>query len=61
MNKQTIDILLKAAFVVVCAAAGYGVAELVNRHYAEEADKEEVFDQFIDICGRIDGVEGIWW
>ena len=61
LNKQTIDIILKIAFVVGCVGLGLGASNLINRYYAEQAEKEEVFDQFVDICLRTGGTEEVWW
>ena len=61
MNKQTIDILLKMAFLIGCVGLGLGASNLINRYYAEQEAKSEVFDQFVDICLRTGGTEEVWW
>lgn len=61
MNKRTIDIILKVVFLVGCVGLGLGASNLVNKYYDEKAEKNDVFDQFVDICLRTGGIEDVWW
>ena len=61
MNKKTIDIILKIAFIIGCAGLGLKASNLINEYNADKSAKDDVFDQFVDICMRSDDVEGVWW